>query len=71
MKEKLNDLLLHEELYWKQREKIFWLEEGDMNSKFFHAAASSRKEVNHVEKLKYEDGRLVTDHNELCSLLKI
>lgn len=42
-KEKLNDILCHEELYWKQRAKTFWLEEGDTNSKFFHAAASTRK----------------------------
>lgn len=41
-KEKLNELLLNEELYWKQRAKTFWLEARDTNSKFFHASASSR-----------------------------
>ncbi|XP_074375304.1 uncharacterized protein LOC141717092 [Apium graveolens] len=69
-KEKLNDLLLHEELYWKQHAKAFWLEEGDSNSNFFHAIASNRKKMNHIESLKSEDGRLVTDHEELCSMLK-
>lgn len=29
----LNDLMLHEEIYWKQRAKFFWSEEGDTNSK--------------------------------------
>lgn len=43
-KEKLNDLMLYEESYWKQTSKTFWLEEGDTNSSFFfHAIASSRK----------------------------
>lgn len=30
-KDKLHQLLLHEETYWKQRAKVFWLEEGDYN----------------------------------------
>ncbi|XP_074326831.1 uncharacterized protein LOC141664773 [Apium graveolens] len=33
-KDKLHELLLHEESYWKQRAKTFWLAEGDVNSKF-------------------------------------
>ncbi|KAL8148089.1 hypothetical protein AgCh_005434 [Apium graveolens] len=32
-KENLNILLLHEETYWKQRSKVFWLQEGDDNTR--------------------------------------
>lgn len=39
-KSRLEELLIHEEIYWKQRAKSFWLMEGDSNSKFFHAYAT-------------------------------
>lgn len=42
---KLDNLLIHEELYWKQPVKAFWLEDGDSNSKLFHAYATTRKKV--------------------------
>lgn len=44
-KDKLHELLLHEETYWKQRAKTFWIAEGDSNSKFFHAYASARRSL--------------------------
>lgn len=69
-KDKLNDLLYHEELYWKQRAKTFWLAEGDTNSKFFHATASSRKKKNHIAALKDSNSVWVTDHMGLCNELK-
>lgn len=40
---KLEELLYHEEIYWKQRAKSFWLTERDTNSKYFHAQATTRK----------------------------
>ncbi|WCJ41960.1 hypothetical protein M5689_022794 [Euphorbia peplus] len=43
VRSQLDSLLLQQELYWKQRAKKMWLEGGDMNSKFFHAAANNRK----------------------------
>lgn len=61
-KNKLNELLYHEELYWKQRAKAHWLTEGDTNSKFFHAAASKRKKMNHIHHLINNEG----DIQSLC-----
>lgn len=51
-KDKLEEILSHEEAYWKQRAKSFWLKDGDTNSKYFHAAASSRKKLNYLAGLK-------------------
>ena len=47
-KRRLAKLLENEELYWKQRVKAFWLENGDLNAKFFHAQASDCKATNKV-----------------------
>lgn len=69
-KSKLEELLFQEESYWKQRAKTLWLEEGDANTRFFHAAASSRKKTNHITSLKSEDGRVLTKHEDLCGILK-
>ncbi|XP_074347403.1 uncharacterized protein LOC141686234 [Apium graveolens] len=69
-KDKLDDLLSHEEAYWKQRAKSFWLKDGDTNSKYFHAVASSRKKLNYLAGLKNEEGSSVTNHDDMCILLK-
>ncbi|KAK1381145.1 hypothetical protein POM88_027889 [Heracleum sosnowskyi] len=66
----LNDLLLQEETYWRQRAKVLWLEEGDTNSHFFHASASLRKKMNNVSFLKNEEGEVVSDHEGMCIMVK-
>lgn len=39
----LNDLLDEEEIYWKQRSRDDWLQQGNKNSKWFHHQVSERK----------------------------
>lgn len=70
-KEKLHDLLLQEEVYWKQRAKVFWLAEGDLNTKFFHAQASMRKRANHVPYLINETGDRIDSPEEMCEIVKL
>lgn len=55
----LNEVLVQQEIFWKQRSKQLWLREGDKNSKYFHATAKARRKSNHVQSLINEDGREV------------
>jgi hypothetical protein len=55
IQEKHARLLVQEEMYWKQRAKMHWLKEGDLNTKFFHMAASTRQRVKRIDKLVTEE----------------
>lgn len=46
-------------IYWKQRSHIAWLTKGDRNTQYFHAAASERRRINKIRRLRKEDGRVV------------
>lgn len=41
IKSQINNILIYEEIYWKQRSKENWLREGDKNTKFFHLESSA------------------------------
>lgn len=49
-------LLEKQEVYWKQREKQYWLREGDQNTRYFHNFASGRKKHNRLTRLKDKNG---------------
>lgn len=40
-----NKVLLKEDVYWKQRAKMHWLGEEDLNTKFFRMSAKARKNL--------------------------
>ncbi|MCI14076.1 endonuclease/exonuclease/phosphatase family protein, partial [Trifolium medium] len=54
VQEKHAILLIQEETYWKQRAKMHWLQEGDLNTKFFHMSASVRQRAKKIDKLVNE-----------------
>ena len=58
----------NEDLYWKQRAKAFWLENGDLNTKFFHAQASGRKAANKVSSLVDVNGIVRLDLSMMGSI---
>jgi hypothetical protein len=48
LKKRMSHLLIKEDAFWRQRAKTHWFQQGDMNTKFFHAAATSRRKSNRI-----------------------
>jgi hypothetical protein len=48
LKQNVHQLLEQEEVRWKQRAKINWLQHGDKNTKFFHACTNQRWKANSI-----------------------
>lgn len=69
IQEKLNLLIAKEESYWRQRSKVFWLREGDINSKFFHSSTKARKTVNKISSLSRDDGVMVHSHKDMSDVV--
>jgi len=65
LKKRLDKVLVHDDLFWKQRAKTFWYREGDLNTKFFHTAATSRRKVNGTEHLENSHGTICRKEEEL------
>ncbi|KAJ8767776.1 hypothetical protein K2173_020716 [Erythroxylum novogranatense] len=63
------ELLLKNEVYWKQRSKQHWLAEGDSNSRFFHMMASHRRRKNLISRLQNNNGEWVDWNSGLPELI--
>lgn len=68
LKNDLANLFFEEETLWRQSAKVFWLKDEDINSKFFHVAATSRIEVNRVKSLQDENGIAFVDPSDFCRI---
>ncbi|KAL4178544.1 hypothetical protein AMTRI_Chr13g115590 [Amborella trichopoda] len=54
LNKELHDWIRMDETYWRQRSRVKWLKDGDLNTKFFHAMASARKRSNSIQGIKLE-----------------
>lgn len=64
----IDEILLEEEIYWRQRSRAVWLQERDKNTRFFHLKASNRKKKNTIEGLLNENSKWITEAEEVESL---
>ncbi|GAU30882.1 hypothetical protein TSUD_15680 [Trifolium subterraneum] len=63
-------LLIQEKGYWKQKAKMHWLQEGNMNTRFFHMSATARSKKKKVSKLIVDNGIEAHTQEQLCEVAK-
>jgi hypothetical protein len=61
----LENLLDGEEMWWKQRSRVDWLQHGDKNTKFFHLKASKRRKRNKITEIRDNQGNKWTAHDDI------
>ncbi|XP_075670087.1 uncharacterized protein LOC142639835 [Castanea sativa] len=45
LRKEINELIHHEEVYWRQRSRSIWLPAGDKNTRFFYQLTKGRREI--------------------------
>jgi hypothetical protein len=65
LNKRLDELLLREEIMWRQRSRITWLKHGDQNTRYFHRKATWRVKKNKIKSLLKDDGQTVEDPDML------
>lgn len=69
LKYKLEKLEDQKDLYWRQRAKVHWLQNGDRNTKYFHKHASERRKINKIKKLVKDNGSIVGAPGEIQEMV--
>ncbi|KAJ9674188.1 hypothetical protein PVL29_023628 [Vitis rotundifolia] len=60
-KGELEELVLREEIHWRQKARVKWVKEGDCNSKFFHKVANGRRNRKFIKMLENERGLVLNN----------
>ncbi|KAM0955247.1 hypothetical protein EV1_023409 [Malus domestica] len=57
-----------EKRFWRTKSRVQWLNEGDKNTKFFHAQTMKRRRYNQIRGVEDADGIWREDQNEVASI---
>ena len=58
-----------EEIFWRQKSRVQWVKEGEINTKFFHQSTMDHRSHNMISKLKDTQGKHLSTHKEIESTL--
>ncbi|KAK8935310.1 hypothetical protein KSP39_PZI013983 [Platanthera zijinensis] len=61
----LSAMLSHLNTWWKHRAKVHWVQQGDANTAYFHAMASSHRRTNHISHVAVSDMVVSEDPDEV------
>ena len=64
-KGELEELILREEIHWRQKARVKWVKEGDCNSKFFHKMANGRQNRKFIKVLENERGLVLNNSKSI------
>ncbi|KAJ9678120.1 hypothetical protein PVL29_022881 [Vitis rotundifolia] len=64
-KGELEELILREEIHWRQKARVKWVKEGDCNSKFFHKVANGRRNRKFIKELENESGLMLNNSENI------
>ena len=65
LERKKQKILKQEEASWRLKSREIWLKEGDMNTKFFHKYANSRRERNSIWKISDGQGGFLFSQHDI------
>jgi hypothetical protein len=65
LKRKLEERHKQEEILWRQKSWVQWLNEGEKNTKFFHRSMIHRRLINRITKLDDSQGNTLLTHQEI------
>ena len=65
IKKELRDVLLKEEVHWRQSSRIKWIKDGDSNSKFFHRVENGRRKKKFIKFLVTKDGENLSGSDDI------
>ncbi|CAM9001934.1 unnamed protein product [Rhodiola kirilowii] len=61
----IDEWLAREEMLWRQRSRVEWLNHGDKNTKYFHARATQRKKKNHIARIRNKNDVFVETKQQI------
>lgn len=66
-KQKFNEKLELDELFWKQKANVKWLRDGDRNTKFFHHTVKQRRQRLFINRIRNSSGNWITKQDDIIS----
>ncbi|KAH7859866.1 hypothetical protein Vadar_006435 [Vaccinium darrowii] len=66
----LEDLWQKDAMYWHQRSRVKWLQQGDRNSRFFHLSTIQRRQRNQIVRIKNDQGIWQDNPKDIAGVVK-
>lgn len=69
IQKEMDELWHHEECCWSQRARVKWLQDGDRNTKFFHATTIQRRGRNRIKRIQNARGDWIEGKDNIFNMI--